>query len=770
MAIVGIPNTRVSDLFVRLRLLEQIQQDQTGIFRLQTQLSTGQRFQSPSEEPVAAQRVMGFQRLLERKEQIRTNLATTQSYLSATDSVLGQVSDLVAEVRAAALGVMGTTSSDTQRRAVARQIEQALRQLIDMGNQNFRGRYLFGGSRTESPPFSMEGLNLVRYDGNEDRVPSYVNLDLLADSNLHGNEVFGAISEPVQGTVDLDPVLTWDTRLADLRGGRGISPGSIAISDGSDTKIIDVSQAETIGDLARLIHANPPAGRTLTVDVTSQGLVLQLDGGNLSIREVGGGTTAFELGIRNETGVGTAPLVGSDLDPVLRRNTPLENILGARARAVVRPPLDGNDILFEARQPGTAYNGVEISFYDDGTVVPGNEVATYTPVPPQLRINIASGRSRAIDVINAVNSAVPPLPFTARLDPLDAASGGQGTIDVSTPPALTTGGRGVAFDQSAGLQITNAGTTYVISLATAQTIEDVLTILNGSGAGVLAEINAQGTGINVRSRISGTGFSIGENGGQTATQLGLRTFTESTRLADLNFGRGVSDYEGTSPLGNADFRITRSDGVAFEIDVYGAQTIGDIIDRINNHPDNLATAPPLVARLAQYGNGIELVDSSAGPGTLTVTRVNSSLAAVDLGLVPAGQESANSSPLGPPYVLTGADVHLLEVEGFFTALSRLIDGLDRNDIWQVERAMQMLDDTTTQLRFRQAELGSRQQALDLLQNRLDNEETELRSAMSKDYDADITEVVTNLSARQLAYQASLKAAATMAQITLLDYL
>lgn len=770
MAIVGIPNTRVSDLFVRMRLLEQIQQDQAGILRLQTQLSTGQRFQAPSEEPVAAQRVMSLQRLLERKQQVRSNLSTTQSYLSATESILGQLSDLVAEVRAAALGVMGTTSSDTQRQAVARQMEQALRQLIDMGNQNFRGRYLFGGSKTQSPPFSMEGQNLIRYDGNEAYVPSYVNLDLLADSNLHGNEVFGAISEPVRGRVDLDPVLTWDTRLADLRGGRGISPGSIAISDGSDTKIIDASRAETIGDLARLIHANPPAGRTLTVDVTSQGLVLQLDGGNLSVREVGGGTTAFELGIRNETGVGTAPLVGGDLDPVLRLNTPLDNILGARARAVLRPPLADNNILIEARQSGTAYNGVEVSVYDDHTVVPGNEVATYTPVPPQLRINIASGRSRAIDVINAINNAVPPLPFTARLDPLEGSSSGEGTIDVSTPPVTTSGGRGVPFDRSAGLQITNAGTTHVISLASAETIEDVLAILNGSGAGVLAEINAQGTGIDVRSRISGTGFSIGENGGQTATQLGLRTFTESTRLADLNFGRGVSDYEGTSPLGNVDFRITRSDGVSFDIDVHGAQTIGDILDRINNNPVNLGTAPPLVARLAQFGNGIELVDFSAGPGTLTVTRLNSSLAAVDLGLVPAGQDTASSTSPGPPYVLTGADVHLLEVEGFFTALSRLIDGLDRNDTWQVERAMQMLDKSTTQLRFRQAEFGARQQALDILQKRLDDEEIELQSGMSQEYDADITEVVTHLTARQLAYQASLKAAATMAQITLLDYL
>jgi flagellin-like hook-associated protein FlgL len=773
MSIIGIPNTRVSDLFIRMRLLEQIQLDQTDMFRLQTQLSTGHRFQTPSEEPVAALRVMSLQRLLERKEQIRTNLNTNQSYLSATDAALSQVSNLLADARAATLSVMGTTASDTQRLAVAQQVEQSLRQLLDTANQNFRGRYLFAGSASGQAPFSMEGMNVVRYDGNEDTLPSYANLDLLFDTNLPGSEVFGAISQPVRGSVDLDPILTWNTRLADLRHGQGISPGSIAVSDGTDTKIIDVSRAETIGDLAALIHANPPAGRTIFVDVTTQGLVLQLDGGDLSIREVGGGTTAFELGIRQEIGVGTNPIIGADLDPTLRLTTPLDNLLGARARAVVRTPLPDNDIIFEAKDPGTAWNGVEISFFDDHTVVAGHEVATYTSPPPQLRVNIESGRTRAIDVINAVNSAVPPLPFTARLDPLDDEQGGVGPVVVTTSPVTTSGGRGVAFDKMSGLQITNGGTTHVISLATAQTLEDVLNILNGSSAGVVAEINQAGTGIDVRSRLSGSAFAIGENGGLTATQLGLRTFNEETRLAELNYGRGVSDHESTGGTGG-DFLITRSDGVSFEINVHGAKTIGDVIDLINTNPTNLdptlGSGVPVVARLAVSGNGIELVDNSLGLDALSVTRIHQSLAAIDLGLVAPGQESAVSPSPGPPYVLTGSDVHLLETDGLFTALSRIVDGLQRNDLWQVERAMDMLDRRTVQFNFARAELGARQQGLDVLQQRLDDENVELQSAMSLDYDADLAEVITNLTARQAAYQASLKATAEISQLSLLDYL
>ena len=83
--------------------------------------------------------------------------------------------------------------------------------------------------------------------------------------------------------------------------------GSIAVSDGHSTSIVNLQGCQTIGDVAARIRANPPANRSLDVEVTGTGLVISLDpdpaGGfpasqdNLSVREVGGGTTAADLGI-----------------------------------------------------------------------------------------------------------------------------------------------------------------------------------------------------------------------------------------------------------------------------------------------------------------------------------------------------------------------------------------------------------------------------------------------------------------------------------------
>ena len=1008
--ILGIPTARISDLFVRQRVLQQVQYDLSELFRLEQQLSTGHQYELPGEAPIASLRAISLQRLLERKEQAKSNLSISQSYLSATDTAMSGISGLITEVRGVALGVVGTVVTDEQRSAAVNQINNAIQQLVYAGNQKFRGRYLFAGSTSSAQAFQTLDNNVVAYLGNEDPLRSHSDVNLLTATNVTGSTAFGAISEPVRGLVDLNPILTYDTRLADLRGGEGIRPGSIVISDGSHSSIIDLSTAETIGDVARLIRANPPETRTIDVEITGTGLKIQLDPapGDLSIREFGGGTTAYELGILTKIGVGNDQIEGTNLDPILRKTTRLDDVLGTRARAVIRSAGADNDLIIEAHVRGETdvqedlLNGAEISFVDDATM--GNEWITYTAsqdpaTPPTIEVHVEEGATQARHVITAINDAhaAGALPFTARMDSLDGQNGGQGLIS-ATAAGETSGGGGIEFDRDSGLQIVHGDTTYTIDLATAETIDDVLNALNGAGAGLLAEINQTATGIDVRSRLSGVDFAIGENGGSTATHLGLRTFTEATRLADLNYGRGVTDHQGAGvtasatyeaggahndliiraredgtawndfsiefvdlnlpppseavtydpvaktitfeidplsttagdivelfqatpglrddfeielpedqgvpnegtglvPLGSVstaggftteDFRITRADGVTFEIEINGAETIGDVIERINTHAENtpLPTGDPaLVARLAAVGNGIELVDNSIGAGPLTVAGTRSNTTAVQLGLIPAGQESSTATspgaiaigvwddgsdinnelqiaatsassyyngvtlnvhddgggvgnvpkldfnPVtrildieiedgittandviaelantpavaalftitndgisngtgsldtvadfdwqsvslsgGEPEILTGVDVHPLETEGIFTALLQLQQGLEANDQGAIERAMEMLDASVLQVNFTRAELGNRQQGLDVVHDRLESEEVELRQALSLEYDADFVEVVSNLTARQAALEAGLMATARMLQLTLLNYL
>src|SRR5258707_10522888 len=110
MSIIPIPTTRVGDLFVRERLVGQVQSDQLSLLKLQNQISTGKRMLLPSDDARAALRAINLQRLLDRKGQIATNIQSSNQYLSAADSSLTKVSDALISMRGKVVGVAGTTS------------------------------------------------------------------------------------------------------------------------------------------------------------------------------------------------------------------------------------------------------------------------------------------------------------------------------------------------------------------------------------------------------------------------------------------------------------------------------------------------------------------------------------------------------------------------------------------------------------------------------------------------------------------------------------
>ena len=381
MGIVPIPTTRVGDYFIRQRLTGQVQSDQLALFHLQNQISTGQRLLLPSNDAPAALRGINLQRLLDRKDQIRTNVQSSKFFLNTAWENLGHVSSQISEVRGAALEVVGTVATENQRQAVIQTIDEALKSLEATANSKALGRYLFSGSRSQLQPYDYNG-QYVEYDGNEGLLRSYVDLEQLFETNVSGQDVFGGVSAAIQSSVDLNPQLTSDTQLSTLNGGSGISRNpavTISITTGGVTKtsLVDLSGAVTIGDVARLIETNAPSGTTVMAEVTGTGLTLRTaSGSTITVNEVAEGRTARELGLYSTPGGPVSnTLTGSDLDPVVLKTTPLSNLLGTKAQGRLISVDPNNDLLLTASSNGTEYNGVTVQFVTGGTA--GSELATY---------------------------------------------------------------------------------------------------------------------------------------------------------------------------------------------------------------------------------------------------------------------------------------------------------------------------------------------------------------------------------------------------------
>jgi flagellar hook-associated protein 3 FlgL len=770
--IIPIPSTRVSDTLVTQRLVNQLDADEVSLTRLQTEVSTGQSMVLPSDNPTAAENGIELMQQIAQNTQYQSNVSTNQAYLSATDSAMTSIGNLLNTAQSTAQAAVGSAVTSSEQQSAADQIGQIINQLVNIGNQTIQGRYLFAGSQTSVQPFTTDG-SYVQYNGNESPLNSYSDLNQVFATNVNSNNVFGTLSAGVQGTTNLAPVITSSTKLSDLHGGQGIAKGSIAISDGAATSIVDLSGAQTIGDVVQLIDAHPPAGSQVNVSITSTGLNVSLVGGagNLSIQEVGSGTTASDLGILQATGTGPGPIVGSDLNPQLTPTTSLNDILGTRASTQLSFLGANNDLSFQANQVGTGPNGVTVSFVNNPAITEGNETVAYDPTSSTLVFQVAGGKTTANDVINALkNNASVSSQFSASLVPQDstsAAAAGTGLIDASGT-ATFSGGGGTPFDTT-GIQINSGGQSYNISFANAQTIQDVINDINGSKAGAVASINSQGTGINIQSRLSGADFSIGEDGGTTAAQLGVLTLTGSTPLSELNHGQGVQSLGS----GIEDFAIDRPDGTSFGVSVASAQTIGDVINLINNDPANQSSGNKVTAQLSTNGNGILLStpNDPGDTGQLQVVAASGGTAAQQLGLVPSGATQSSAGTVsGGSSTLLGTDPNPGQVDGVFNTLVRLQNALETNDTSGIQSGLAALSNDQDRLNLAHSTLGEQEQSLSNIQTQLTSTATSLQSSLSQNVDVDMAQVISQLTEAQTSMEASLQTTALVSKLTLLNYL
>ncbi|TWT73537.1 Flagellar hook-associated protein 3 [Posidoniimonas polymericola] len=616
-AILPIPTTRTSDYLSRTRLVQQIQSDQVDLLRLQNQLSTGRRIFLPSDDPGAAVRAITLQRTIERKDQLQINISSASAKLTVAEGSLNQVSEVINSVRGSTLPVIDTVATDNERKAVIQEINQAIESLTHFANSQYQDTFLFGGTRALEEPFNFAG-NFIEYRGNEANLQSHVEIGRLFDTNVSGAEIFGGMSDAVRGSVDLDLQVSEKTYLSQLNGGAGVAPnGAVQLSIGLNSYVVDLSAAHTLGDVARMIEEGAPSGSGITVDVEGDGLRVNPGPGGLAIVEVSGGRTAQELGIRQDAQVLTP--FGDDVNPSLRKTSQLSDLGGTKATGRINLGVTNAGIKLRATSNGAEFDGVDVIVA--GGAPSGGETAVYSAgPPPELTVTVETGVTRAQDVVDLINSDA-SVPFEAAVDYFGATSSQQAGLGFVVPQTFvdaTSGGSGSSLDLAAGLRLTNGLGEVVIDTSAAETIEDLVNILNQPEYGLSAQINADADGIDVRSRRSGADFTIGENGGTLAEDLGIRTYTYTSRLDEFNRGRGaviegVNDAA-TRNANNLTISVT-DQGVetTFEIDPIGIATVQDLIDRINGPVVDGGAGGAVVASLATVGNGLVL--SRADPAT-----------------------------------------------------------------------------------------------------------------------------------------------------------
>ncbi|MCB1321760.1 MAG: flagellar hook-associated protein FlgL, partial [Leptospiraceae bacterium] len=212
---------RITDLMKNNQLVRNTTRHQMQFDEVQNQLATGQRIRRPADDPAAATNQMFFRTRVNELDQFDRNLTDAKSRLDLIDGQLAGVTDIMQRVRVlsvqASNGIYQGDNHFELRQAIAKEIDQHLRQMVELANgRDSTGRALFGGHVVERLPFEtvqgnvegLQGLELenvitaVRYRGDIGKQLREVERDQYLDVNLPGNKVFWGTNMTVTGTVD----------------------------------------------------------------------------------------------------------------------------------------------------------------------------------------------------------------------------------------------------------------------------------------------------------------------------------------------------------------------------------------------------------------------------------------------------------------------------------------------------------------------------------------------------------------------------------------
>jgi len=650
MALLPISSTRVSEPLKNQRMLFQLNADQLAIQKQYDQLSTGKRVNRVSDDPAAAGRAITLQRGISQVEQLSRNAGVTDSFYTATDSSLSRLSDALIDARGATVEAAQNILSVDERRAHALTIRGALESAVAAGNSLFRDHQLLGGVLQNKEALTFDGADVV-FDGTDAVAKTNVGGGSLIPTGVSGNDALGLANRVFKGqslTASVEP----STLLADLRGGKGVSPGLLRISAGGNFQDVDLRFASNVGDVVDVLQSLKFEGRSLEVSIQPDGLAITFaDGlpGTLAIQDAAGESMAKDLSISNPSGA-APPIVVNGLRPRVTEATLLSKLNG-----------------------------------------------------------------------------------------------------------------GVGIDVTAGIQIVSGVKKVTVDLSDARTVGDVLVAINRSGADVRAELDTKTGGLDIRALRSGVDYSIGENGGNAATNLGIRTASETTKLSDLNNGRGI----GTNEFG-IDFSITRPDGTKLDFDLAGAQTIDDVLILIRDHPSN-QDARRITASLNPTGNGIQLI-APPGLAPIRVSRESDSNAAEILGFVKKGETTASGVLDGPFAKFTGNDYAPREAGGTIDTLIRLETAVRDGDTNEIARLQGLLDDGFDKATAIRGRVGIWSQSVQNLRTAADDQAINLKGELSIEVDADLATVISELNSRQASLEASLRVIGQTARLTLLDFL
>ena len=270
------------DPYYSSNLVSSLDQAQGSEQTLTSELSSGVRLTSLSDDPVAAGENVVLVNQIQQDDSFTTSASLVTNQLQVADSALGKVvTELTSAISLATSANNGTMNSSNVK-SISTQLSGILDEVESLANTSYQGQYIFAGGKTSTAPFSTSTATspaVTTYNGDENvnylESPSGQKIQL----NVPGDQIFsGSGSNSVFGALN--------SLIADYSSGTVNTAQAVSDTEALSTALSNVSQQRvTIDNSITQVTAASDAVSSVETQLTSaQTNLIQADTATISTK------------------------------------------------------------------------------------------------------------------------------------------------------------------------------------------------------------------------------------------------------------------------------------------------------------------------------------------------------------------------------------------------------------------------------------------------------------------------------------------------------
>ena len=247
--------TRITDSMTSRSVLSDLENVYNQVTQTQTELSSGKKLTKPSDDPFGTNQALGYKSELAANVQYQSNVSSATSWLSATDTALSSMNDDLGRARDLAVQGANTSLSQSDKNAIADELDQLAESIKSAGNAQVAGSYVFSGTKTDTAPFTSGGADT--YNGNTASISRDIGQGVSMAVNVTGDTVVSPILSAIRqvssdlraggtpanlGTTDLDAIDSAADTLAETQATVGARENRLS---SASSRLQQLHQAQT---------------------------------------------------------------------------------------------------------------------------------------------------------------------------------------------------------------------------------------------------------------------------------------------------------------------------------------------------------------------------------------------------------------------------------------------------------------------------------------------------------------------------------------------